>query len=159
MKTTANPASRPPASAVSWVLALGVAIAIAGLLVAGGDAALGALVGTAIALGVLLFGTLTVAAVAALVPTAALLVAMTTYTLQVVVLAAVFVVLTEGGFVGETVPREWFGGAMVAVALVWSVAQVHAATRARIPVYDLPREQSVNTAPAAVSRPTEGGAR
>ena len=70
---------------------LGLAAALLGALTSGSAAAYGALVGTVLVVAVFGFGTFTVNAVAALLPAASLLVALLTYTLQVVAMALAFV--------------------------------------------------------------------
>lgn len=101
-------------------------------------AALGALVGAGLALAVLASGAFAVDAVARILPAASLLVALLTYTLQVVVLGLAFVALSGSGLLEERLDRAWLGGAVAVTTLVWVLAQVVLATRARIPAYDLP---------------------
>jgi hypothetical protein len=115
-----------------------LAVALLAAVVSGGDAAVAALVGGFIAAVVLFTGTVLVNLVASLVPAAALLVALLTYVLQVVVLALVFVGLSESALVDDQASRTWLGTAVIAATLAWLVAQVVVATRARIPAYDLP---------------------
>jgi hypothetical protein len=141
------------AAAVSTV-ACGVLV-VAGALLAGSAAAYGALVGAGLALAVFLGGALTVDAVAARVPAASLLVALLTYTLEVVVMAVVFVGLSGSGLLGETLARGWLGAGVIATTLVWLLAQVALSSRVRIPVYDLPAGE----APAAGRERTEADAR
>lgn len=121
-----------------------VAVLLSGVVVAGflrGDAAgAGALVGAGLVLGVLGLGSLSVSVIARLMPAASLLFALLTYTLQLVVLLAVFVALERSGALGETLDREWVGGTLIAGTIGWMIVQLTVATRARIPAFDLPEE-------------------
>ena len=71
-------------------------------------------------------------------PSATVLVALVTYTLQLVVLAAVALSFIRNGVFEETLDRRWFGAGVALTTAAWMVAQIVAATKARIPVYDLP---------------------
>ena len=42
------------------------------------------------------------------------------------------------GIGGDTLARGWFAAGVIAVTLLWMAGQLVAATRQRIPVYDLP---------------------
>jgi ATP synthase protein I len=119
-------------------VALGAAAVVTGALVGGAPAAYGAAVGIVIVLGVFGFGSFVVNTVAALMPTAALLVAMLTYTLQVVVMGLVFVALSRSGLLADELDREWLAGTVIAGTLVWVVSQIVVTMRVRIPIYDLP---------------------
>ena len=109
-----------------------------GAAVGGSAAAYGALVGTALVVGVLAFGSFVVNVVAGLMPAAALLVALLTYTLQVVVMGLVFVALKGSGLLESTLDRRWLAGAVIAGTFGWIAAQIVLSMRARIPAYDLP---------------------
>ena len=119
-------------------MGLGVVAVVAGSLVEGVPAAYGAAIGALIVLGVFGFGSFVVNTVAALMPTAALLVALLTYTLQVVAMGLVFVALSGSGLLGDTLDREWLAGTVIAGTLVWVVCQIALTMRARIAIYDLP---------------------
>jgi ATP synthase protein I len=119
-------------------MGLGVVAVVAGSLVEGAPAAYGAAIGALIVLGVFGFGSFVVNTVAALMPTAALLVALLTYTLQVVAMGLVFVALSGSGLLGDTLDREWLAGTVIAGTLVWVVCQIVLTMRARIAMYDLP---------------------
>jgi ATP synthase protein I len=119
-------------------MGLGVVAVVAGSLVEGAPAAYGAAIGALIVLGVFGFGSFVVNTVAALMPTAALLVALLTYTLQVVAMGLVFVALSRSGLLGDTLDREWLAGTVIAGTLVWVVCQIVLTMRARIAIYDLP---------------------
>jgi ATP synthase protein I len=119
-------------------MGLGVVAVVAGSLVEGAPAAYGAAIGALIVLGVFGFGSFVVNTVAALMPTAALLVALLTYTLQVVAMGLVFVALSGSGLLGDTLDREWLAGTVIAGTLVWVVCQIVLTMRAHIAIYDLP---------------------
>lgn len=117
---------------------VGLMVTLAGALVVGSAAAYGAAIGTVLVLAVFGFGTFTVNAVAAVMPAASLLVALLTYTLQVVAMALAFVALSRSGLFDESVDRTWLGCTVIACTLMWMMAQLVASTSRRIPIYDLP---------------------
>ena len=80
-------------SAALATLVLGVAAVVAGLLLSGPSAAAGAAVGFGMVLVFFGTGAVVVSAVASVSPVASLMVAMLTYTLEVVLVALVFVAL------------------------------------------------------------------
>ncbi|MBA2956613.1 hypothetical protein GON03_01090 [Nocardioides sp. MAH-18] len=122
-------------------LALGLLVVLAGALTSGSAAAYGALVGTLIVVGVFGFGTFAVNAVATLMPSAALMFALLTYTLQVLAMGLVFVALSGSGLLDDEISREWLGGTVIAGTLGWLTVQVVLSTSRRIPIYDLPAHQ------------------
>lgn len=126
--------------AAASAVVLGLLAVIVGALVSGSAAALGALVGTLLVVGILGFGSFVVNVVAGLVPTLALMVAMTTYVLQVVLMGLVFAVLSGSGLLDTTLDRGWLAGAVIGGTAIWLVSQVLLTTRRRIPVYELPTE-------------------
>jgi hypothetical protein len=125
-------------AATGGSLAAGLALSVLGALVGGSPAALGALVGTALVVLVFAGGSFVVNEVARLMPAAALLVALLTYTLQVLAMGLAFVALSGSGLLDETVRREWLAGAVIAGTAGWLALQIALATRQRIPAYDLP---------------------
>jgi ATP synthase protein I len=137
--------------AAGCAVAVGSALVVAGGVLDGSAAAYGALVGTVLAVGVFAFGSFMVNLVAGLLPPAALMVALLTYTLQIVVMGLVFVGLTESGLLDDQLDRNWLGGAVITTTGIWLVAQVVLFARRRVPVYDLP--------PGPESAPPEGDAR
>lgn len=123
------------ASVAVSMVAVG-AVAAAGL--AGGtDPAYAALVGGLMAVGILLSGTFVVNAVAGLMPSMSLLVALLTYVLQVVGMGVAFLALSGSGLTQTAQSRGWLSGTVIACTAAWLIAQVWSATHARIPVYDL----------------------
>ena len=126
-----------PLVVATVVGAVAVSLAVAaGAVVDGSAGALGALVGGGLALVVFLAGTLVVSAAAQVLPAASLLVALMTYTLQLLVLALVVVGLERSGLAGEELSREWFAAGLIAVTCLWLVGQVVATTRQRIPAFE-----------------------
>lgn len=142
--TTATPAFRSPAAvpgvrgAALAVLVVGAVAVAAGAVFAGKPALLGALVGAVLVLVFFGFGALTVNVVATVLPAASLLVALLTYTLEVVALALVFVALKSNGLLDKSVDADWLGLTTIAGTLTWIFAQVVGAMRTRQPIFDLP---------------------
>ena len=128
-------------SAALAALVTGLLVALVGLVVSGAPAALAGLLGTVVVVSVLFSGALVVTIVADLMPTASLLVAMMTYTLQMVLLAVLLVPLGRSDWADEHLDAPWLAAAVIGGALVWTVCQVVLATRARIPIYDLGDER------------------
>jgi ATP synthase protein I len=153
--TTPERGGRVLLGAAGAALAAGVAVVVLGAVVGGSPAAYGALAGTLLAVGVFAFGAGIVHVVSGLVPAASLLVALLTYTLQVVAMAVVFVVLGDSGLLEEALDRRWLAAAVITGTLAWLVAQVVLATRLRIPAYDLPQD----AAPEGPADHSEAGAR
>ena len=159
MTTESKQVTRPqgvPALVGAAVAGLvsGLLVTAVGALSSGSAAAYGALVGAAIALLVFVVGSFAVDVVARVMPAMSLMVALLTYTLQVVVMALAFVALNGSGLLDETLARDWLAAGVIAVTMVWLLVQLVLTTRARIPVYDL----AGSGVPGAADRP-EAGAR
>lgn len=152
-----------PVLAAAATLGVGAVVVAVAAVVDGVPGAYGALVGTGFALAVFSFGVFAVGAVARLMPTASLLVAMLTYTTQVLLMLVFFVALNRSGAIDGSVSREWLGGAIIVAVLAWTLAQLTAFSRARIPLYELVREERSeplgNGLSEGVRSATEGGAR
>ena len=131
-------------SAALGTLAVGLVSVGAGLLLSGPSAAAGAAIGFAMVLVFFGTGAVVVNAVAAVSPVTSLLVAMLTYTLQVVLVALVLTALDRSGVLDGAVDRTWAGVAVIAATVGWLVSHILSATRSRQPLYDLPE------------RPTDG---
>jgi ATP synthase protein I len=116
---------------------LGLLAGVVGWAVAGAPAGLGVVVGVGLVLAVCVGGSLLVNAVAGVMPTASLLVALLTYALQVLVLLLAFLGLERSGLLEDDLARGWVGGGAVAATLAWLVAQVWLTLRSRVPAYDL----------------------
>ena len=67
-----------------------------------------------------------------------MLVALLTYTLEVVAVGVVFAALRSSRRARQHGRRPLGGGDVIVTTLVWLVAQIIAATRSRQPLYDLP---------------------
>lgn len=124
------------AAAVST--ALGLALTLLAALARGSDAAWGALVGTVLVVAVFAFGSFAVNLVATVMPAAALLFALLTYTLQVLAMGMVFVGLTRSGLLDDSIDRRWLAGTVIAGTVAWLGVHIVLETSRRIPVYDLP---------------------
>jgi len=124
--------------AAGAAIVTGLVLAVVAGLVAGSTAALSAAVSAGLVVVLIGFGVFVLNTVASVMPSATVLVALVTYALQLVVLAAVALSLIRNGVLDETLDRRWFGGGVALTTAAWMVAQIVAATRARIPVYDLP---------------------
>ncbi|WP_340538007.1 hypothetical protein [Nocardioides sp. GXZ039] len=148
---TTDPTAPAPAARAArpyGVAALGAAVlaasvcsalaALLGLWLGGSAAAVGVLVGAGVTLLVLATGFAIVDMVAGLMPGASLLVAVLTYTLQMVLLAGLLVVLSGVDNLDDVLSRQWFAAGVLTVAAAWTVCLVVHAMRARIPLYDLP---------------------
>src|SRR6478609_12233016 len=163
-ETTTAPRDRGTVALVRTAVAtlqLGLVVTLVGALTSGSAAAYGALVGTLIVVGVFGFGTFAVNAVATLMPSAALMFALLTYTLQVLAMGLVFAALSGSGLLDETISRQWLGGTVIAGTLGWLTVQVVLSTSRRIPIYDLPEPQVAQQPPtpahAAPSSSAEAG--
>ena len=130
------------AAGATCALAL-VAVLVA-VVVSGTAGAAGAAIGTGTVLVFYGFGALTVNAVASVSPGASLLVALLTYTLQVVAVGMVFLALDVSGAVGSSVDRTWVAVGVVAATIGWLAAHIFVATRSRQPIYDLPVRSSAH---------------
>lgn len=127
-------------------VAIGTALlAGVGSLVVGSSAAYGALVGGLLLLVVLTSSTLVVDMASTVAPAPALVVALVTYTLHVLLVLVAFLAIERSGLTESTLDAQWLGGAVILGALVWSVAQVVLHTRLRVPLYDLPERPVVPT--------------
>jgi len=120
---------------------VGLVVSAVAALAAADAAAYGALVGAALCVLVLGVGASVVNVVAGLMPAAALLVALLTYTLQVAGMALAFLALTRAGALDESLDRRWLGGAVIASTVAWLTAQIWLSTKARIVVYELPGDR------------------
>lgn len=151
--------TRVLAGAAAAALVLGAGAVVAGALIDGSVAAYGALVGTGLVLTVLGFGSVVVNTVAGLMPAASLMVALLTYTLQVVLMGLLLAVLSGSGMLDDTLDRTWLAGVVIAGTFGWLTAQLLLTTRMRIPVYDLPVERASEPVSSGSGRPEQGGDR
>jgi ATP synthase protein I len=116
-------------------------VALAAVLT-GPSGALGALIGAGLVASVFAFGAVAVGLVALVAPAASLLVALLTYTLQVVVVGLVYVGLSSGGALDGPVDARWLSAAVIACTLAWTATQITVTVRSRQPAYDLPSQQA-----------------
>lgn len=137
-------------AAAAGLVLVGV-LAIAGGLAAGGPGLVAAAAGGGLALVVLGSGTAVVHVVSDVMPSASLLVALLTYTLQVVLMALVALALVRVDVGGQELSRGWFAGSLIAVTALWMAVQVWLASRVRIPAYDLPSNGSSEDRPGGES--------
>jgi ATP synthase protein I len=159
MTTDTSPGTgvtRPYGAAALQVAVVGAVLVTLPLALAGGlvgDRAglLGVAAGAGLALVVLATGLVVVDLVATVLPAASMLVALLTYTLEVVALGALLLAFSRADGLAETLAPRWLGAGLVAVALAWTVALVVHATRARVPVYDLPTDSPAGS-PAGAAR-------
>lgn len=132
-------------------LVVGAVAAVTGALVDGSPGLFGSLVGAGMVLAFFAPGAMVLGVVAARAPSASLLVALMTYTLQVVLIGAVFAGLSRSDLLGTSLDRHWVAGTVIAATLGWLTAVVRSGLTARIPAFDV--------SPSGSSRPTEAGAR
>lgn len=114
------------------LLASGIAFATSGP-----PAGLGALVGTLFVVLVFVGGAFAVNVVARIMPSASMMVALMTYLLQVVIVVAFFIALSDSGLVPDVLNDYWLAGSVILGTLGWSVCQIILTMRLRLPVYDL----------------------
>jgi hypothetical protein len=127
MVTPSVPGQR---SAVLLTLVIGGAGALLAVLTGHGERqVVGALVGAATVGVFFLFGAMTTGFVAAHAPQASLLVALMTYTLQVLLLALLLAAVARTPALQEALDERWLGGAVLVGALAWTGALVVGATR------------------------------
>lgn len=145
LMTTAQPTptrGRPVLGPLSVTASLGLVLVALAAVLTGPSGAVGALIGTAMVCAVFAFGTVVVGLVALVAPATSLLVALLTYTLQVVVVGLVYVGLSGGGALDGPVDARWLSGAVIASTLAWTVTQVVTTMRSRQLLYDLPSQQT-----------------
>lgn len=139
--TTAGTPDRPLApllrAAVLPSLVAGVVCASAAAATAGVDALLGALLGSALVVGFFWAGQATLEAVRSVRPELFLVIALLTYTLQVVVLLAVFASFRRNESWSEHVSTTTLGLTVIACTWVWTVGLIVASRRQRVPLFDV----------------------
>lgn len=124
-----------PLSAAGTV---GLLLLLAAAFTTGPAAAAGVAIGVVMVCAVFAFGAVVLGVVATLAPAASLLVALLTYTLQVVLVGVVYVALNDGGALDGPIDPRWLSAAVIACTLAWTWALVATSMRARQPLYDLP---------------------
>ena len=121
-----QPSMRVPGVGRALFVTLLVAIAASGLslVTAGEPQLLGALAGSAMVACFFVFGMVNTALAAAFAPRVALVVALLTYTLQVVALGLVLVTVSRSGLTPDRLDVRWLAGTVIVGALGWTVALV-----------------------------------
>lgn len=156
--TTEGPAPRPPGTGVRVeglglatvaVATTGGALAGLGALLAGAAAALGAALGAALVVGFFAFGALSVNLVAGIAPRISMVVALMTYTLQVLLLALALVALARSELAPGTIDPRWLGGAVLVGTLVWMSALIVGTLRAGVPAVESASADSAGESPHA----------
>lgn len=148
MTTESTPGTRTGLSPLLGAVGAGAVAVLALTLAAsasdGRPAVVGLGAGGVLTLVVFAVGIAVVSLVARLMPSASMLVALMTYTLQLLVLALCVVAIDRADVGSETLSREWFAAGVIAVTLLWLLGHLVVATRQRIPLYDT----TTTTAPA-----------
>lgn len=157
LRSTRGSGARVLAAGAAGTLAVGLLAALVVGLAVGRPAGLGVLVGTLMVVVVGAGGALLVNAVAGALPAASMVIALLTYTLQVLVLLVVLVAVERSGWLDSSLDRVWVGAAVVGATLMWLATQVAVVVRARIPAFDLPTEPTAPTATGPAERTPEGG--
>lgn len=144
--TTETPRSRTTPRGAELVgaglvaLVVTVLVALLALLLGSGEArvpsAVGAMAGGSIALVFFLGGAVLVNLVATLQPELTMLVALLTYTLEVVLLLVVLLALDRNDVFATRGERGWVVAGLLACTLAWSIGHVRAATKLRIPAFE-----------------------
>ena len=111
-------------TALATTVALATVAGLAALVLAGRPQLHGALAGAAIVAGFFLFGTLSTSLAAAYAPGTALMVALLTYTSQVVLLGLVLVGVERSGATPDSLDVRWLAGTVIAGTLCWTTALV-----------------------------------
>lgn len=122
--------------AATIALLVGLSMSALGALLSGSEAALGALLGTLVSVAVLFGGSIAVDLVAGALPSASLLVALLTYSLQLVILGVFFLAVQRSAEMQGEIERAWIGFAVIAVTVAWMVAQILLTARRRIPAFE-----------------------
>lgn len=165
MTTTGTPTTRAPrvlAKAGAAALVAITVTAAVGVFVEGRAGVAGALTGGVIALVFFSLGALFLGFAVRISPQHAVLLALLTYTFQVVLAAAAFAVISDSGAVDSTLSAVWVAAGLIAATLGWMVGQIVATMTARIPVYDLDAgtdATSSATGPSVGPSAGEAGAR
>jgi ATP synthase protein I len=118
--------------------AVGLVLVVAAAVVGGSSGAAGAAIGALMICAVFAVGAVLVGVVATVSPSASLLVALLTYTLQIAAVGLVYSALKDGGQLDGPVDARWLSAAVIACTLTWTAAMVVGSTRSRQPIYDLP---------------------
>ena len=135
-------------AALLVTLAAGAVGLVVASLTTGGPGAWGVLVGVGLMVGFYVLGLVTMQVTASVAPATSLLLALLTYTLQVVLLGLVFVALQRSGLLEERIDRRWLSGTVIVGTLLWTTTLIRSALTQRIPLYHTP---------ADLAKPSEAG--
>jgi len=126
-----QPSLRVPGLGRALLVTFAIGMVASGLAAstAGRPQVVGAIIGAAMVAGFFLLGMVNTALAAALAPGTALVVALLTYLVQVVVLGLVLVALFRSGATVHDVDVRWLAGTVIVGALAWSVTLVLDALR------------------------------
>lgn len=136
---------------------IGVVLGVAAALTTGSAGVWGVVVGVVLTFASLGLGSLVLAWVTDITPAMSLVVALMTYTLQVVLLLAAYVVLQGDPAAREAVSGPWLGATVIASTVVWLALQVRGLFTARQPYFDLPLEGGREQAPGTATASGRGG--
>lgn len=148
MTTTAAPQERTPRVLLAGVLGVaGVTLVTAVLALVSDDAAAvrSVFLGGGLVIAFFAFGALNVGLAARIVPAAALLVALVSYTFQIVLVLLVFLGLSRSDAFDSTLTEGWLAGTLIAGTLAWMTAQIVTTLRTPIPPWEGPVQQPVST--------------
>lgn len=165
MTTTDRPRSGPapegrPQGAVRPLVATGVigaVLATCAALTTGPSGAWGVVVGVVLTFASLGLGSVVLAWVTDITPAMSLVVALMTYTLQVVLLLAAYVVLQGDESARAAVSGPWLGGTVIATTVVWLALQVRSLFTSRQPYFDLASDDASQEGPDRVGTSRPGG--
>lgn len=128
--------------AALWLVVASAVLAVVGGLTQGDRAVYGVLLGAGLVLLVFTFGATVVGATAKVLPNAVLLVALLTYTLQLMLLGLVYVGFRESPEAQREISQDWLAGGMIAATLAWMAGQVFVTVRTPIEPWVAPVEDA-----------------
>jgi len=141
-----TPSRRAATLPVAATVVIGVVLGVVAAVVADSSAVWGVVVGILLTLASLGLGSLVLAWVTEISPGMSLVVALMTYTLQVVLLLTAYVVLSGSEAARDAVSGPWLGTTVIATTVVWLGLQVQALRTSRQPYLEpaspSPREGS-----------------
>lgn len=141
MTTITAPQERTPRvlrAGVLAVLATTVVLVVLALSLDDAAAVRSAALGGGLVVFFFAFGAVNVGIASRIVPSTALLVAMLTYTFQIVLVALVFVGLRRSDAFDSTLTEGWLAAGLIADTLTWMTAQVVTTLRTPIPPWEGP---------------------
>lgn len=143
MTTIAAPQERTPrilrAGALGVVL-ITVVVTVLAALVADAAAVRAAVLGGGMVLAFFVSGAVVVGAAAKLAPGTAVLVALLTYTLQVLLVGLVFVALTRADAFESDLDKQWLAAGLIAATFAWMTGQLVATVRTPVPPFERGQE-------------------